>query len=383
MNWHPLSSWGDPTLAVGCFCLITLSLLAQPKAAGGRAWCALASALLGLLVGACWIHLGFLRLGYWPKTENRGYTAHTIEQVREEKGRFATNILILEGGSYAARAIDAEALETQLEKRGYSVRVLPFCRPGAPQLERVAELQHFVRQAGPAVLAELNQRNLLLLSEIHAGYNLNPVSQLSSNLFSSRTLGYLQPDLTRQAIQGLWLSHLYDGTKAPTAGVCYDVLSHGLLNAFNVGALLRYEHWTETKTLSPRFGLDQNKKKPVISKFPITNILNEFTRAATNQPLDLRWLQLVDADLTATGLKYRRVYFSTPSHSRDNLQHIARFEATFTQTSSLSLAGETNLLMRLSPPEMWYDDNHLNKFGAEVYTEWLGNQIVAEGLLIH
>ena len=379
---HDLSAV-DLSLAIGCITLVALAVLPRPRSVAGKMGPALIAAVFGLVLGVWGIHELTLSLGFWPTTETRAYTAYNIEEIQQRPEQLPPNVILIEGGSYAARGINCERLETALADRGYPTKVIQFARAGAPHLERAVEWQHFVRHAGPAAVREMNRRNLLWFSEVARAYDLNPVAQLSSNLFTTRTLAYLQPSIAIQAFEALWLSHQYDGTQLPPKETLVNVFQHGLLNTFNIGMLHRYEHWTSTKTIEPRFLLDRTNKNFQYRPIPLTNYLSEFPKAATNPPLDLRWRKLFEADVAATGLKPKRVFFATPTRDHGTTIHIARFESTFKNEPIITLAGERELYNDLETPAAWYDYGHMTATGANRYTDWLAKKIIAKGLVVH
>src|SRR5258708_4403645 len=121
----------DKVTLIACLCVVVLGIL-RPSATGGSkvaysltAWCA------GLLLGAFVLSKTMQLLGYSPASSVNGYVSFNINKVRENRDKLPKNVLVLEGGSCGARALNYRELENQLRARGYSVMVLQFCSPGA------------------------------------------------------------------------------------------------------------------------------------------------------------------------------------------------------------------------------------------------------------
>jgi hypothetical protein len=46
-----------------------------------------------------------------------------------------------------------------------------------------------------------------------------------------------------------------------------------------------------------------------------------------------------------------------------------------------SILPDENIYRRLDRPELWHDGVHLTTAGSKIYTPWLAEQIIREGLL--
>src|ERR1043165_5883689 len=99
------------------------------------------------------------------------------------------NVLILEGGSYPARAVDERLVEGELARRGYSATVVQIALGAANHFERY--------QLHDDILHEVDGPNAgqhyVFLTEVQYSYDSRPLAQLEENEDTARTYHNLTP----------------------------------------------------------------------------------------------------------------------------------------------------------------------------------------------
>ena len=367
---------------IGCSCLVVLLAL-RPAARDGRgiirslfAW------LAGLVLGAFGIYQSVHFLGYAPASSANAYVKFNIDRVRDNKDALPKNVLLVEGGSYGARAINYQRLENELHARGYSVMVLQFCNPGAPHFERLYTLKQFLWCIGKEMRERLNEKNVLLLSEVCRAYDLDPVAQFKQNQYSSRTLAYLQPYTVLQALHASWLCRKFDGGVELAFPLKVELIKHGLMNAFNIGIVRRSEALSLATKSEPVFALNVKAKNYEHQNFKLSALVDELEKITNAPPLDLRWREVIESELKATGLKYHRIFFATPSRNRGDIRHLVLHKQRFPQDPFIYFESDSDFLNSLDGPECWYDDGHLMGPGVESCTSWFAAKIADSGFLV-
>lgn len=372
----------DKVTVIACLCIVVLGAL-RPSATGGSkvayslaAWC------VGLLLGSFVLSRTMQLLGYCPASSANGYVSFNINKVRESTQKLPKNVLLLEGGSCGARALNYRELEDQLRARGYSVMVLQFCSPGASHFERLYTLKQFLRGIGQDILDRLNERNVLLLSEVYRSYDLDPMAQFSQNLYSSRTLAYLQPSIALEALHASRLSCEFDGGNKLSYKLKLELIKHALLNAFNVGFFNRSEVLAAVPQTEPVYALNSKKEQFETLNCNAAQLTDELGSVSNLPPLDLRWKRVIDSEWKASGLKYRQVFFATPSLSITDLRYLAQYQRTFTAKPFLWFKTDHAFLKSLADSECWYDQGHLSARGSQLCTPWFADKISESGLLV-
>ena len=157
------------------------------------------------------------------------------------------NVVLIDGSSYAARAVDYKQMEARLQEAGFPSVVLGFAFPGACEIERAWKFDLFSHLIGARGRDLLSKRNVVFVRETAHIFDLNPLGQIRTNLYTDQTLAYLQPEFALDAVRTL-ASMASESRTRPDWSLAASIASHGLMNAFNVSSLYR---WAPFSSLLP------------------------------------------------------------------------------------------------------------------------------------
>jgi hypothetical protein len=365
----------NTVLAFGCLSLVLLRTLQGADLKSHRIKRCLAAWLAGLFAGAFVIYQAQAALGYIHLAYGLGYLKYNIQRIRENKDKLPANIVLIDGGSCAARAINYKLLEKILSARGYSVMALQFSKPGAPHIERKYGFEQFAKFIGPQALKRMNKKNVVFLREVHLSYDMNPIAQFTGNYYTNSALAYLRPGNAWLALRAAWQCRNQKVTAtAITPETMVELAKHGLANAFNIGAAYRFMPMQDVPASDPVF--DLGKK---VDRFKYCGpSLNTILATSTVEPLNVNWQALVDDQLAHLGLKFKPAYFAIPSLYAPQMAYC---KSVTGKTPYLTFTRDPAFLSKFDNPQSWYDEQHLLRSGCELYTAWLADQIIAQGLL--
>jgi hypothetical protein len=154
------------------------------------------------------------------------------------------------------------------------------------------------------------------------------------------------------------------------------------LNAFNVGLFNRSEILAAVQQTEPVYALNSKKEKLGTPNCNVAELADEFGGVSNLPPLDLRWKRVIDSEWKATGLKYRQVFFATPSLSITDLRYFAHYQRTFSTEPFLWFKTDRDFLKSIDNAECWYDQGHLSAHGSEFCTLWFTSKVSDSGLLV-
>lgn len=362
-------------LVLGVLCLLVLQLIVVRG--HGRARAVTGVFIVGLAIGAFALDRWLAPPRFLPVASTSGLAVGVASDIREGLATPGLEgFFILDGGSYSARGVDDAMLEQRLSRSlGGPVKVLTLSLAGGNQLERWKVLEHALamldREEREAFLA--SQKTLLL--EIHAQYDRYPLVQLRRNRYSDRAYAYLdtevavevvrtdQGEMDADARQNLWT----------------DVVGHVLINLMNIGLATRV---VSADDVSPGGGYDPLDKAARGYEFEGTKTARQSMKRPPLEAKELPWHNIERRRMRYTqalgddGL--RVAYFSVPTPRTFDLDYARGFCAAVTGFVCIDHA-HWGLLQRLDEKRFWYDNGHMQKRGAEIYTRWLSSRL-AEGL---
>lgn len=279
--------------------------------------------------------------------------------------------LVIDGGSYSARGVDDAMLQQRLSARlRGSVKVLTLSLAGGNQLERWKVLKNALalldREERAAFLAS---RKTVLL-EIHAQYDRYPLAQLRRNSHSDRAYAYLDAEVAMEAAKA---QHGEMDTDAYRR-LWTDVVGHALVNIMNIGLATRV---VPAGDVPPGGGYDPLDRVARGYRFNGTKAARQRLKRPLLEAGKLPWanIQRRRTRLTkALGENTLIAYFSVPTPRAFDLDYARGFCAAVSGPPCIDHA-HWSLLRRLDHKRFWYDDGHMQKPGAEIYTRWLSSQL--------
>ncbi len=372
-------------IAVAAFSLVLLGSFQGSKGKGkaGRPIIAFSLFVLAL---SCTSALSRFSLTYWGFTEDvaPARLEHYLTEANSElSNRRYENIIIFDGGSYSARGLDGNLLESLIRQEGYDLKVIQVTLAGANHFERFTVHQGLVSSWDKAIKENLVESNVIFAQEVNQNYDKNPLSQFERDGISDRSLYYLS------------ISNFYWATKAlfsrsreeqyeeieTTLSVLLAAAKTALMNFFQIGRL---------ESLRPRSSLDplrafvpQSKARVQYEGYEtlIPELEQPYESIAKEKPYS--WLEEVRnyrLDLLYGNLINRELLYQPPSLWGSALSYTASFER---QDSSLAvIKPDLDLYQRPDGVDFWADRGHLLDSGARVYTEWLAEEIISSNLLV-
>lgn len=287
-------------------------------------------------------------------------------------------IVLIDGGSFAARGIDGDRLEQRLEeKAGRKFKVVFLAVPGGNQPERRALLEDAISLLTHRERAQLSGSDVTMMLEIHEEYDRYPLAQLAKNPRSDRAYAYMRPGIAWDALK--------DGIGDLETGRRIQLLEDAMVlassNALNVGKASRVRPASSVSPLAEQMTLRRPKESfrfrglrdvigsegkrddSIVDEFPEGNIRKRREHIAA-----------------ASGVREPRViYFSVPSMTLRHMRYAQGFCIKYASESDGCIThGNLRLLRRLNHKKYWYDGGHLLEPGAAQYTRWLADRLALE-----
>lgn len=366
---------------IGCTCLILLKFTSLPREHGSTTpWITIICWMAGVGVSSFLIYATSQRIGFVQNSEQLAYIKHNLDSVLMHNGSLPENIIFIEGGSHAARGVDYQLLQTCLQDEDYSALVLQFSFPGANHFERMWALDRFSEWLDHDSSQKLMNRNLIILREAYSGYDYAPLAQFKRNLYRDRALSYLQPSIALLATYG-YLVFNHDKKIPIEWDMLHDLVNHGLINTFNIGLINRAAFLSRIDSPPPLFNIDLKNK--TFKYEGIDQLLKETAKYTPSKQLYLGWkAKTVDRWILNIEPWNHIAYFGTPMLRPGTLSHLNRYKSPELGTMVLSYEGEFDFVKRFAHSDCWYDRGHLARKGAQIYTQWLSEKIIQNGLLV-
>jgi hypothetical protein len=336
----------------------------RPGALGSVVWLLVALGLGAFLVATCIEHGGWVAKG--TPAERAKYVVKRLKAPKEK------NILLIDGGSYAARGVSERALQHALRKLGYSVRVVHMAMGAANHFERQTLYRRIVSQLGPRTK---KKQRWIYLAEVHKQYDSSPLAQFTPNADTARAEDYMTPAAAWSALNALNSEHIKK-EKAPLK-LRLAVLRNALARSFNAGIASRL---VNSKKVRARSGYAAHRASKRFRFRGLDKLLAE-ARKPTAQKIS-PWLfeQRAPQEREIWGEYLDRwVYFGVPSTQPAQLAYITSF-CKLSKRKCIS-PRDLTLLRQLNNRKHWKDRGHLSASGSKIYTQWLAKELRSTGLL--
>ncbi|OHE84980.1 MAG: hypothetical protein A2579_08250 [Lysobacterales bacterium RIFOXYD1_FULL_69_11] len=327
---------------------------------------------LGAALGVALVGYVLAPPRFLPNASTSGLAFRAAQSIRSGLANPDNDgFLILDGGSYAARGLDERMLERHLAVEGHhAMTVVSLSLPGGNQLERWSVLNRALAILEPAERDAFGKARKVLLLEIHPQYDRYPLVQLRRNRYSDRAFAYLDTDVLAAAVRA------ENGALKPDLlrQQWIDAVSHAAINLFNVGELHRVIPAHEVASSGGFTPLTRASKG---YRFKGTRgavkSLDEPPVASDELPWPNIQQRRQRFENALGGAGIQTVYFSVPTPRVHDMAYARGFCAAV--EDACIVHAHRGLLRRLDHRRFWYDDGHLMKPGARIYTRWLAQRL--------
>lgn len=296
------------------------------------------------------------------------FVTHAAQQAVEEP---EAPLVLFVGASFSRNAIDDVALTNELRAAGYPHRVINLSLEGASLQERDAALWDFMRTSRVAP-------DVVFL-EVADEYDRDPAYVFSVAKFSDRAIEQFDPDAVYWSMKGLAQGQCEGKVGCAKSWALLQI--HAMMNWTNLGLLAT---GTPLEDIAPAPAFDPQDKP----RDSFTLETDEIT-LALREPVSVQpqtgptWARLFRLDqrrrLEMAGVR-RVAYYYPPVLSRESRQYVAQLCAGELSDFPCIAPIDQRLLLGLAG-NVWLDERHLLRDGAEVYTDWLAYQIDRWGAL--
>ena len=353
-------------LLAACLALMLVKLFRAPdrsRIVSGSLWFATAFIVMtfGIRVVSEQAHIT-------RPTDYDKFVNFAAEQVREEPD---APLVVFVGASYSRNALDDQALTRDLRAKGYPHRVINLSLEGASLQERDAYLWQFMRQVKRAPDA--------VFLEVSDEFDRDPTYAFENSKFSDRAIEQFDPSAVFWAAKGLMQGQC-DGLSGCVKSWVL-LKAHAFMNWTNLGMLATGQ---TSQDIAPNASFDPQD-------IPRTSFTldNEAIRldlgpsgeiVPENGPSWARLFRINQrARLQAAGVR-RIAYYYPPVLRGADRQYVADLCAGELADYPCIAPTDQALLSNLNG-QVWFDDQHLLRDGAVVYTGWLAGQIENWGAL--
>ncbi|MFC6198604.1 hypothetical protein [Ponticaulis profundi] len=353
-------------LLAGCLALILARVLRAPLKSyrlTGFAWF-----FAALLITGFAIRIGAESQKITRPTEYDSFVVHAADLVREDPD---APLVVFLGASFTRNALDDEELTRRLRAKGYPHRVINLSLQGASLQERDQSLWDFMRltQRAPDVA----------FLEVADEFDRDPAYVFNVAKFSDRAIKQVTPNAAYWSVKGLSQGQC-DGMASCVKAWAFLGI-HAVMNWSNIGLLATGESIPDIEAV-PAFDPQDTPRDT------FTLSVDEI-RAALEVPAEVTpsngpsWARLFRMDqrdrLMQAGVR-RVAYYYPPVISPDEREYVADLCAGELSAFPCIAPVDRTLLAQLERP-VWFDDKHLLRDGADVYTDWLAGQIDQWGAL--
>lgn len=282
-------------------------------------------------------------------------------------------LIIVSGGSYTARALDPDMLSSLLSTPDKAVTVLSIARTGQNHLERKPILEYIEA----AILERgIPAKQVTFLNEVHQGYDSHPFVQLRS--LNARTIEYCSLGNTLPVL-------LSDDNKAwrsfrENPDRFWTYVSALFLNAFNVAYAQLDDDAAQVSFTG--YAPEQGPNRDFVFRQDQLKEALEANGNTAEENLDAQWLMRHTYwPYAKEGLVYGRVVNFIPPSLRPSYYHYYAAFAGHNGHAHLSFEGYIETLRRLDQARYWYDKGHVTRYGAEIITRWVAQELQTLGVI--
>jgi hypothetical protein len=306
-------------------------------------------------------------LGLVPK----GPFHDVLQQLTDYDGDQPVVLLI--GSSFSEKGIGPDALAEALAHSGRAATVQRLAVGGSPHLERLHYLKEY--------LARAKRRPQLVLFEIAGGYDSGPLYQVHQMRFSDRMVAMMDGSSAWWALR--WLAATDGLSLSQRFTLGSEILGQLAVHVSHIGFLWNSAPVREATTYDPGVSAPPTR----FSDDDAAELLTQAAAARDLKPdwppdVPTRWMSAFLAEEIATLQRHsveRFAFYSVPSMQGANVAYARRFCAAITEFACI-VGEDPKLLADLRHGPDWYDFDHLQGGGQEVYTRWLGDRLLEMGV---
>jgi hypothetical protein len=282
-------------------------------------------------------------------------------------------VVFLIGSSFTGAGIDPDALAEALGSSGRAAAVQRLAVGGAPHLERLYFLEEY--------LARAKRKPKLVLFEIAGGYDSDPLYQVHQMRFSDRMVAMMDGSSAWWALR--WLTGANGPSLFQRFTLGSEILGQLALHVSHVGFF-----WNSAPVSGA--ATHDTGALPAPTRFSDVDTAELLEQAAAARDLKpdwppdvpTRWMSAFLAEEIATLQRHsieRFAFYSVPSMQGANVAYARRFCAAIREFACIT-GEDPELLAALGRGADWYDFDHLQGAGREVFTRWLGDRLVEMGV---
>jgi hypothetical protein len=282
-------------------------------------------------------------------------------------------VVLLIGSSFSEKGIDPAALAEALGSSGRAAAVQRLAVGGAPHLERLHYLKEY--------LARAKRKPELVLFEIAGGYDNGPLYQVHQMRFSDRMVTMMDGSSAWWALR--WLAGADGLSPSQRFTLGSEILGQFALHVSHIGFLWNSAPVHEAAT----YNTGELPPPMRFSDEDTAELLEQAAAARDLKPdwppdVPTRWMSAFLAEEIAMLQRHsveRFAFYSVPSMQGANVAYARRFCTAITKFACI-IGEDRELLAELRHGADWYDFDHLQGAGREVFTRWLGDRLVETGV---
>jgi hypothetical protein len=334
-----------------------------PRMCPSRPFRAALLVLGGFILAEGGLAAAIAALGLVPK----GPFHDLLHQLADYDGERPVVLLI--GSSFSEMGINPDALAEALG----SAAVHRLAVGGAPHLERLHYLKEY--------LARAERKPQLVLFEIAGGYDSGPLYQVHQMRFSDRMVAMMDGSSAWWALR--WLADADGLSLSQVLTLGSEILGQFALHVSHTGFLWNSAPVSEAAT----YNAGGSTPPMHFSDDDIAGLLKQAAAARDLKPdwppdVPTRWMSAFLAEEIATLRRHsveRFAFYSVPSMQGANVAYARRFCAAITKFACI-IGEDPKLITDLRYGADWYDFDHLQGAGREVFTRWLGDRLIEMGV---
>jgi hypothetical protein len=281
-------------------------------------------------------------------------------------------LILFIGSSFSEAGIDPDRLAEALASSGRAAAVQRLAVGGTPHLERL----HYLRE----YLARARRKPQLVLFEIAGGYDSGPLYQVHQMRFSDRMVSTMDGSSAWWALR--WLAGADGLSLSQRLMLASEILGELALHVSHIGSFWNSAPIGEAAVYDPG-----GSPPPMrFSDEDTAELLEQAAAARDLKPdwppeVPTPWMSAFLAEEIATLRRHgveRLAFYSVPSMQGVNVAYARRFCAAMREFACI-VGEDPGLLAGLRHAVHWYDFDHLQGAGREIFTTWLGDRLVEMG----
>jgi hypothetical protein len=281
-------------------------------------------------------------------------------------------VVLLIGSSYTAVGIDPEGLARILSGSGRAAIVHRLAVGGAPHIERLHYLKEY--------LARAKRKPELVLFEIAGGYDSGPLYQVHQMRFSDRMVAAMDGESAWWALR--YLAGADQLSLQQRLIFASEILGELAAHVSHVGFFWNSAPSDEAAIL----GTEESPPPTHLTDRETAELLERAAGGRDLKPdwpreVPTRWMSAFIAEEIATLQRYgasRLGFYSVPSMQAGDVAYARRFCAAMSDFPCI-VGEEPELLAALRYGADWYNFDHLQGAGRDVFTRWLGDRLIEMG----